>query len=147
MDAFLEPLGRDLVGLAVRFHPFGQRTGAAEHLVDAGVGGAVALRITAADLDVEVVAHLVDEAHLLAGELARGELQGPQVRADEVGTLVGETPGARDVGQLGELSVRLPGQFGRLGRGFVGHRPAQFGIAGEGVDVAFLDTVEPQTEG
>ena len=36
---------RDLLGRAVGGHPLGQRPGAAEHLVDAGVGGAVALRV------------------------------------------------------------------------------------------------------
>lgn len=128
-------------------HPFGQRPAAGEHLVDAGVGGAVALGVAAADLDVEVVAHLVDEADLLAGELARGDLQGPQVCADEVGALVGEACFARNLRQFGQQPVGLPHQVSRLRRGLVGDCAAQFGIAGERVDVAFLDTVEPQTEG
>ena len=40
----------------------------------------------------------------------------------------------------------LAGQFGGVGRGFVGDLATQRGIAGEGVDVALFDAVEPQTE-
>ena len=69
------------------------------------------------------------------------------MRTDEVGALVGEATRAGGAGQFGQQPLGLPGQFGRLGRGLVGHGSAQRGITGEGVDVAFLDAVEPQTEG
>ena len=48
--------------------------------------------------------------------------------------------------QFGEQALGLAGQLGRFGCGFVGHQPAQLRIAGEGVDVALGDPVEPQTE-
>ncbi len=125
MDAFLEPVRRDLLGAAVGFHPLGQRAAAAEHLVEAGVCGAVTLWVAAADLHVEVVAHLLDEADGLAGELAPGAGQRPQVRADEVGALVGEAVGAGYQRQIGEQPLAWRDQIGRFGVRLVGHQAAQ----------------------
>jgi hypothetical protein len=104
------------------------------------------MRVATADLHVEVVTHLIDESHLLAGELAARTGQCPQVGGDEVGTVVGESTGARDVRQGGEQTLGLGGQAGRIGCRLVGDLAAQPCVAGEGVDVAFLDPVEPQTE-
>ena len=92
-DAVLETVRGYLVGPAVSLHPFDQPTGAAEHLVDAGVGGAVAIRFSPADLHVEVMAHLVDESDVLAGEAPTGAAKRPQMGGNEVRSLIGEPRG------------------------------------------------------
>jgi hypothetical protein len=54
-----------------------------------------------------------------------------------------EAVGARHLrGQV----LGLARQFDRIGRGLVLHLMTQRGVTGEGVDVAFLDPVEAQTE-
>ena len=146
VDALLKALRWDLPGAAVGRHPLGQGPGATEHLVEAGMGGAIAIRIAPADVDVKVLPDLLDESDLLAGELAARAGQRTQVRGDEVGPLLREHRVAGQLGELGQQSVGLPGQLGRIGRGFVGDCPAQRGRTGVGVDVALLDAVEPQAQ-
>lgn len=50
------------------------------------------------------------------------------------------------VGNLGQQPLGLPGQVCRVGCRFVGDLTAQRRVAREGVDIALLDPVEPQTE-
>ncbi len=102
---------------------------------------AVPLRVALGDPHVEVGFHLVDEADLLAGELAARARQRAQVRADERGAVV-----VRARRAVGEQSLRLPGQVGGVRTGLGGHRPPERGIAGERVDIALLDPVEAQSE-
>ena len=65
------------------------------------------------------------------------------MRGDVVGPLGVEAVGA---GQLGDQPLGLAGQVGGVGRRLGRDDGPQRGIAGEGVDVALLDAVEPQTE-
>lgn len=76
MDALFEAFRRDLVSGAVSLDAFGERTAAAQRLVEFGVRGPVLVRITLADADVEIRLHLIDEADVLARELAPGTVQG-----------------------------------------------------------------------
>ena len=105
------------------------------------MGLPVFLRIPLGDVHVEVGGHLVDEADLFPGELAACAVQCAQMGGD-----VGGAVGIQVVGYLGEQPLRLSGQVRRVGRGFVRARLTQRRVAGEGVDVAFLDPVEAQTE-
>ena len=150
VDTFLKALRRQFLTLAVGRDPLVQRTGTAEHLVEARMGGAVAIRGAGADLDVEVVAHLVDESDVLPGELACSARQRLQVRGNEPGPLLGEAGGGMRVAghlrQLAEQGLRADGERGRVRGGLIGDLPAQPGVAGEGVHVALLDAVEPQAE-
>ena len=82
MDAFHEPLGRDFLCDAVGGHPVGQRSGAAQRLVDFAVRLAVGLLVALADVHVEIGLDLVDEPDRPSRELAAGAGQGPQMRAD-----------------------------------------------------------------
>ena len=54
--------------------------------------------------------------------------------------------GARHAGQLREQSVGLFGEVSRVGSRFGRDGLPQRRVAGERVDVAFLDPVEPQAE-
>ena len=146
MNTFLEPGRRDLLGFAVGVHPLRQRTVTAEHLVQTRVGGAVALGVASADLDVEVVANLLDEPDVITRELACGAVQSAQMGADETGPLLGEPRTAGDARKCGQQPPGLGRQLGRLRRRFARDHSAQPVVAGEGVDVAVLDAVEPQTE-
>ena len=149
MDALLQALGRDLLGAAVGLHPLGQRPRAAERLVEPGVRLLIAVRIAFADLHVEIGVDLVDEADGLPGELPSGTSQRAQMGAEVVGARVVEARravGARHVRQLGEQPVGLPGQVSGVGSRFGCNGLPQRGVTGEGVDVAFLDPVEPQAE-
>ena len=103
----------------------------------------VLLGVALGDADVEIGLDLVDEPDILAGEFAARAGQRAQVGADELGTA--RVPvGAR--AQFGQQPVGLTGQVGGLRSRLVGDRTPQFGVSGEGVDVAFLDPVEAQPE-
>ena len=52
----------------------------------------------------------------------------------------------RHLWQLGQQPLGLPGQVGGVGCRLGRHQAAQRGVSGKGVDVAFLDPVEAQTE-
>ncbi len=80
LDAFAQPIRRDLLGPAMRRHPVGQRAGAAQGLVEPDVCLAVRLVVAFADAHVEVVVHLVDEADCV---LRRTCVRRIPVRADE----------------------------------------------------------------
>ncbi len=124
-------------------HPIGERAAAAERLVELAVRLAVPLGVALGDVDVEVVAHLLDEPDVLAGELAARARQRLEVRGEVVGALGVEAVG---VGHLGQQALGVAGQR-RRGRARV--RTPLRGAArvpGERVDVALLDPVESQTE-
>ena len=63
-------------------------------------------------VDVEIVAHLVDEPDLFAGELAAGAGQRAQVRIDIGGTGVVEATRAGHLRQRIPQPRGLPGEFG-----------------------------------
>ena len=141
MDALFEPRRRDLLGRPVGLDALGERSAAAERLVEPGVGVGVAIRVALADPHVEIRLHLVDEPDLLPGELACGAGQRAQVRPDE------RCPRLVEPGwQLGLQTFGVTNQLGRLGSRFGSHTAPQGGVTGERVDVAFLDPVEAQSE-
>ncbi len=96
-----------------------------------------------ADADVEIRLDLVDEADVLTRELAAGTGQRTQVSADEMGTPLFQIDTRV---QFAQQSVGLTGEGGGIRSRLVGHRTPQFGVSGEGVDIAFLDPVEAQPE-
>ncbi|BBZ12525.1 hypothetical protein MBRA_27200 [Mycobacterium branderi] len=98
------------------------------------------------DVDVEVVAHLLDEADVLAVELARTARQRPQVDAQILGAGFVKSVAARHVRQRGDQTFGLADQCRRVRRRFVGDKPPQRRIAGVGVDISGLDPVEAQTQ-
>jgi hypothetical protein len=130
----------------MRFHPVGQRAGAAQRLVEANVRLPIGVGVALADVHVEVGVDFVDEPDGFAGELAGRALQRTQVSAQIVGALLVESVAPRHVRQGGDQPTGLPAQIGRIGFGLVRYPLAQCGIAGEGVDIARLDPVETQTE-
>ena len=146
MNSLLDPVRRNLVGPAIGLHPLGQRAGTAEDGVDLGVGGAIAVLVAPADVDVEVGPNLLDEADIRTGEFAPGTFQRAQVGGNELRALISEGGGSGHRRQLAEQPPGRGGQLGRIGRGLVGHRSPQPRVPGERVDVALLDPVEPQTE-
>ena len=99
MDALLETLRRDLLAGAVGLHPLGQRTASAQRRVDLAVRVAVPLGVALGDVDVEVLPDLLDEADVLARELAARAGQGLQVGGEVVGPLDVKTVGVRHCGQ------------------------------------------------
>lgn len=62
---------------------------------------------------------------------------------DELGPAVFEVGAGVEVF---EQPLGLTDELGGLGSRFVGDDAAQFGVSGEGVDVALLDPVETQSE-
>ena len=76
---------------------------------------AVLLYVTLGDRHVEIVAHLVDEPHRLAGELAPGAGQRAQVCGDELGA--GRVKLGRELAR--SAARRLAGQRRRIGRRLV----------------------------
>ncbi len=143
MDCFLEPLGRDLLSRAVGSHALGERSAAAQRVVELAVRLQVLIRIALGDVHVEVGLDLADEADVVACELPTGAGQRPQVGRHVIGAGPIEAVGAR---HLGGQALGLVRQVGGIGRGLVVHLLTQGGVAGEGVDVAVLDPVEAQTE-
>ena len=106
----------------------------------------VGLRLALADVHVEVVVYLVDEADVFSGELAPGAVQRTQMSADVVRAVLVESVAARHIWQRCDQPLGLADQIGRVRRGLGQHRLAQRRIAGEGIDVTRLDPVEAQTE-
>jgi hypothetical protein len=143
VDALLETLRRDLLASAVGLHPVGERTASAQRRVDPAVRVAVSLGVALDDVDVEVLPDLVDESDVLPRELAARTGQGLQVGGQVVGPLDVQAVGVRDRLQQ---PLRGPGELRRVGGRLGRHRLAQRRIAGERVDVALFDAVEPQTE-
>ena len=143
MNALLEAVGRHLLTGAVVDHPLGERPAATQRIVEFGVRQAVLLGVALGDTDVEIRLDLVDEPDILTRELATGTRQRAQVSADEIGTPLFQI--AARV-QFAQQPVGLTGEFGGLRSRLVGHRTPQFGVSGEGVDIAFLDPVEAQPE-
>ena len=103
----------------------------------------VLLGVPLGDVHVEIGLHLVDEADVLARELAAGAREGAQVGADEVGA--GRSSPSTGGSSASRRSAWRASSAGS-GAGSLSTCATQCGIAGEGVDVAFLDPVEPQTE-
>ena len=98
VDGFLEPVGRDLLRRAVRLHSLGERSAAAQCVVELAVRLPIALRVALGDVHVEIRLHLVDEADVLARELPAGAGQRPQVGRDVVGAGRIEAVGVRHLG-------------------------------------------------
>ena len=146
LDAFAQPIRRDFFGRAVRLHPVGQWSAAAQHLVEPGVRLPVRLCLALADAHVEVVVHLVDETDRFSGELAPRTFQRAQMSTYIVGALLIKSVAVRHIWKRRDQPPGLANQIGRVGRGLGQHRLAQLWIAGEGVDVTRLDPVESQTE-
>jgi hypothetical protein len=141
VDGFLEPVRRDLFGRAIGRHALGERSAAAQGVVQLAVGLQVPLGIALGDVHVEIGLDLVDEADVLARELPACTGQRPQMARDVVAARRIEV-----VRNLGQQTLGLDGQVGRIGRGLVLHLAAQVRVACVGVDVAFLDPVEAQTD-
>ena len=112
VDALLESLRRDLLAGAVGLHPLGQRPASAQRRVDLAVRVAVPVDVALGDVDVEVLADLLDEADVLARELAARARQRLQVGGEVVGALGVETVGVRHGGQQ-TLGGRWRGRPGR----------------------------------
>ena len=74
----------------------------------------VLLGVALGDVHVEIRLDLVDEADILARELAAGAREGAQVGADEVGARV--VPDPRRPRQLGQQALGLAGQVGGVRR-------------------------------
>ena len=106
------------------------------------MGLQVALADDPGDMHVEIGLHLVDEADVLARELEVRTGQRAQMRRDVVGA--GRIEVIRD---FGGQPLGCQCQVGGIGeRVRVLHLLTQGRVAGEGVDVIFLDPIEAQTE-
>ena len=137
-----QPVGRALLATAVRGVALGERAAAGQQRVELGVRGGVVGRVAEVDVDLEVAAHLVDEADRLAAHLPGGALQAGQLTAQEVG---------RSAGRSGGVSSRSrPRAWSRsccgVGAGSSSTCGADPRVAGVGVDEAGLQPVEAQPQ-
>ena len=142
---FLEPLGRDLLADAVGLHPLGERSAAAQRVVELAVRLAVAVGVALDDVDVEV-----GLAPPRRTRRPRPRTCGPRRPAPADGRRGSRrAAGSRPVGACGTSASSRSAWRARSagsGAGSDATARAQRGIAGEGVDVALLDPVESQTE-
>ena len=102
----------------------------------------VLVLIPRCDSNVEVGVDLVDEANVLACELARGAFQRPQVDVEK-------RPAFRcqfDVAELGAQCLRSTDELTRLRRRGVLGDSTQFGITGVRVDETVFESVETQAQ-
>ncbi len=141
MDALLEAGRGNLLRRAVGLHAVSERSGATEGVVELGVRLPVAVGVALGDPDVEVGLHLVDEPDLLTREFVAGARQRPQVRPDERRPRIVESRG-----EFGQQPLGLAGQVGGVRLRLGSDRALEGGVTGERVDVAFLDSVEAQSE-